>query len=347
MNADLGLFNQLLQMVDGDWSASIHGICRHIHNNFDALGVSLTVYDRSYREFIYLDFSVNPDLPEPLNDIGLAVNHDTAMEIIKKTYAAYPDILEEKIFTGSELRGLMDNYFGGDGKKISVVTDTIGLRAVASFPVIETNRRYRCIFHIFSNRDVSDLDRAMLDQYMPQLDVALEIVFLVRELFIKATHDGLTRLLNHKQGEILIAAEMERVKRNKQPLAVVMMDLDHFKSVNDTYGHRAGDEVLQKVASILTGGLRKCDIISRFGGEEFLVGLVDTDLAGALEVSRRLKDAVQFQEFGEGNGKFPVTISMGLVEYDMVKHSSIDAVIDEADRKLYAAKSGGRNRIEY
>ncbi len=347
MTADLGLFNQLLEMVDGDWSASIQGICRHIHNHFDALGVSLTVYDRTYEEFIYLDYSINPGLPDIARTIGITVNRDTAIEIVKKIHAAFPGILEEKIFTGRELLDILDNYFGGDETKISTVTDRAGLKAVASFPVIETNRRYRCIFHIFTDRDVNDLDRALLDRYMPQLDVALEIVFLVRELYIKATHDGLTRLLNHKQGEMMIASEIERVKRNKMPLSVAMIDLDHFKSVNDTHGHRAGDEVLKKVASILSDGLRKCDIISRFGGEEFLVGFIDTDLSGALEVSRRLKEAVQLQEFCSGRGNFSVTISMGVVEYNMAKHPTIDAVICDADNKLYAAKSGGRNRIEY
>jgi diguanylate cyclase (GGDEF)-like protein len=169
----------------------------------------------------------------------------------------------------------------------------------------------------------------------------------VRELFIKATHDGLTRLLNHKQGEILLKAEMERVRRNRQPLTVVMMDLDHFKNVNDTYGHRTGDMVLQTVGALLTKGLRKCDIISRFGGEEFLLGLVDTDLEGALEVTRRLKDSIQFHDFSAGDGRFTVTVSMGVIAFDALRHTGVDRIIGDADDKLYHAKNNGRNRIVY
>ena len=347
MNADLGLFNQLLQMVDGDWSDSIRGICRHIHGNFDAMGVSLTVYDRHYREFIYLDYSVDQEVLHSLEGIGITMTHDLAADIIRKTYAAYPDILEEKIFLNGELRGLLMNYFGDDTRRVESVTGTIGLKAIASFPVIESNRRFRCIFHVFADREVDERDRALLEQYIPQLDVALEIVFLVRELFIKATHDGLTRLLNHKQGEMLLKAEMERVKRNRQPLTVVMMDLDHFKEVNDRFGHRAGDTVLEAMGSILTKGLRKCDIISRFGGEEFLLCLADTDLAGALEVTRRLKDTIQRNEFTQGDEKFGVTVSMGVVQFDAARHAGIDTIIGEADEKLYHAKNAGRNRIVY
>lgn len=347
MNADLGLFNQLLQMVDGDWSDSIHGICSHIHSNFEALGVSLTVFDRHYREFIYLDYSANEDILQSLEKIGLVMTHDLAAEIIKKTYASYPEILEDKIFLNGELRELLVNYFDGDQAIVDRVSDATNIRAVASFPVIESNKRYRCIFHVFSNREVGEPVKTMLDQYIPQLDVALEIVFLVRELFIKATHDGLTRLLNHKQGEILLKAEMERVKRNKQPLTVVMMDLDHFKDVNDKYGHRVGDTVLEAVGALLTRGLRKCDIISRFGGEEFLLGLADTDLAGAQEVTRRLKDSIQFHEFTAGENRFSITVSMGVVEYNASRHAGIDTIIGDADDKLYHAKNNGRNRIVY
>lgn len=347
MYADLGLFNQLLQMIDGDWSDSIKGICRHIHNNFNALGVSLAVFDKNFQEFIYLDYSLNADIPEKLKKINIDFNLPTAIGILKKVHESYAEILEDNIFSGARLAKLALHYFDGDKEKFRIIENDIGLKTVASFPVIESNKRYRCVFYIFTGREISDEDKVMLDSYIPQLDVALEIVFLVRELYLKATHDSLTMLFNRKQGEQLIASELERVKRSKSPLCVVMLDLDHFKSVNDTFGHAAGDMVLKTIAHILTSSLRKCDIICRHGGEEFLLGLIDTDLTGAIEVTRRLKDRIQMCNIMFNDVVINITASMGIVQFDPSAHQSLSAVIDHADRKMYEAKNKGRNKIEY
>ncbi len=347
MYADLGLFNQLLQMIDGDWSDSIKGICKHIHSSFHALGVSLAVFDKNFDEFIYLDYSLNEDIPAKLQKINIDFNLQTAVGILKKVHETYAEILEDNIFSGTRLAKLALHYFDGDKEKFRIIENDIGLKTVASFPVLESNKRFKCVFFIFTGRDISDEDKVMLDSYVPQLDVALEIVFLVRELYLKATHDNLTMLFNRKHGESLISSELERVKRSKSPLCVVLLDLDHFKSVNDTYGHAAGDMVLKMVAHILTSSLRKCDIICRHGGEEFLLGLIDTDVNGAIEVTRRLKDRIQMCKIPYNNTIIQITASLGLAEYDPKLHQSLQALIDHADRKMYDAKKSGRNKIAY
>lgn len=347
MHADLGLFNQLLQMIDGDWSDSIKGICQHIHSNFNALGVSLAVFDKNFEEFIYLDYSLNDDIPEKLKKINIDFNLPTAIGILKKVHESYTEILEDNIFSGMRLAKLALHYFDGDKEKFRIIENDIGLKTVASFPVLESNRRFRCVFYIFTGREISDQDKVMLDSYIPQLDVALEIVFLVRELYLKATHDSLTMLFNRKQGESLILSELERVKRSKIPFCVVVLDLDHFKSVNDSYGHAAGDMVLKTVAHILVNSLRKCDITCRHGGEEFLLGLIDTDLSGAIEVTKRLKDRIQMCKIQYNDAIIQITASMGIVQFDPSTHHNLSALIDYADRKMYEAKKNGRNKIEY
>ena len=347
MYADLGLFNQLLQMIDGDWSDSIKGICRHIHQNFNALGVALAVFDKNFQEFIYLDYSLDEEIPEKLKKIGIDFNLPAAMEILKKVYQSFTEILEDNIFSGMRLAKLALHYFDGDKEKFRIMQDDIGLKTVASFPVIESNKRYRCVFYIFTGREISDQDKALLDSYIPQLDVALEIVFLVRELYLKATHDSLTMLFNRKHGESLIASEFERVKRNHNPLCLVLLDIDHFKSVNDRYGHAAGDMVLKTISYILTSSLRKCDIVCRHGGEEFLLGLVDTDLTGALEVTKRLKDRIQNCTISHNDAIIKITASMGIAQYEPRIHSNLSMLIEHADKKMYAAKNNGRNTIEY
>jgi hypothetical protein len=129
--ADLGLFTQLLQMIDGDWSDSIHAICSHIHNRLNALGVCLSVFDRVYEEFIYVSYSINSN--DKFKKIGIDINIDTAMDLLKEAYAKNADILEEHIFSGNELRALVSSYFSSDPIKVSRVFAELNLKAVPFF----------------------------------------------------------------------------------------------------------------------------------------------------------------------------------------------------------------------
>ncbi|HON78024.1 MAG TPA: GGDEF domain-containing protein [Spirochaetota bacterium] len=343
-SADLGLFSQLLQMVDGDWSDSIHAICSHIHNHFSALGVSLSIYDKIYNEFIYVSYSLNAN--KALKEVGIDVNVNTAVNILSDIYINNTSILEEKIFTGSELRELVTNYFNNDQNKVERIFNDLNLKAIAAFPVLESNGTYTCFFHVLSDRDINDSEKNKLNEYVPQLNVALEIVFLVRKLFLKATHDGLTKLFNHKQGEILLTREIDRVSRNRDCLTVCMLDIDDFKKVNDMYGHKAGDMVLEFLGDFLTKKMRKSDIISRYGGEEFLLVLTETGMETACRVLRRLKTLIRDHVFTFDGEEFSITASFGVVEYDPEVHVSLDNLVKTADEMLYRAKRNGKNRIE-
>lgn len=343
-SADLGLFSQLLQMVDGDWSDSIHAICSHIHNHFSALGVSLSIYDKIYNEFIYVSYSINAH--KTLKEVGIDINVNTAVNILTDIYTKNTSILEEKIFTGTELKSIVANYFNNDQVKIDRIFNEFNLKAIAAFPVFESNGTFTCFFHVLSNREINDSEKTKLNEYVPQLNVALEIVFLVRKLFLKATHDGLTKLFNHKQGEILLTREIDRISRNRDCLTVCMLDIDDFKKVNDMYGHRAGDMVLEFLGKFLTMKMRKSDIISRYGGEEFLLVLTETSMETACRVLNRLKTLIRDHVFTFDSEEFSITASFGVVEYNPDAHTSLDDLIKAADEMLYKAKRNGKNRIE-
>lgn len=343
-SADLGLFSQLLQMVDGDWSDSIHAICSHIHNHFNALGVSLSIYDKIYNEFIYVSYSINAN--KTLKEVGIDINVNTAVNILTEIYTKNNFKFEEKIFGGNELKELVTGYFNNDQNKIDRIFDVFNLKAIAAFPVLESNGTYTCFFHVLSDREINDSEKNELNLYVPQLNVALEIIFLVRKLFLKATHDGLTKLFNHKQGEILLNREIDRVNRNRDCLTVCMLDIDDFKKVNDMYGHRAGDMVLEFLGGFLTHKMRKSDIISRYGGEEFLLVLTETGMETACKVLTRLKTLIRNHVFTFDGEEFSITASFGVVEYDPDVHASIEELVKSADEMLYRAKRNGKNRIE-
>ena len=158
-----------------------------------------------------------------------------------------------------------------------------------------------------------------------------------------ATHDPLTGLVNHRTLHEQLAIEVQRAERSQLGLAILFLDIDYFKALNDTYGHPVGDEVLQCFAQTITAQLRSIDIVGRWGGEEFMGLLPDTDIAGALGVAERIRAAVASQHFSSAGG-IHVTCSIGLAFYP--QHATTgEHLLAEADHAMYAAKKLGRNQI--
>jgi two-component system cell cycle response regulator len=178
-----------------------------------------------------------------------------------------------------------------------------------------------------------------------ELGGALRMATLVEESRLTATIDVLTGLLNRRAFLEWAARELRRAERYRDSLTIVILDVDHFKHVNDRYGHASGDAVLAFVGSMLPKAVRSCDVVARWGGEEFVLALPSTPLPGALLVAERARRTLAEATVHAANGAVvPVTASFGLAE--LSPGESIDELIDRADRAMYAAKSGGRNRVE-
>ncbi|MBU1343431.1 MAG: diguanylate cyclase [Proteobacteria bacterium] len=156
-----------------------------------------------------------------------------------------------------------------------------------------------------------------------------------------ALTDGLTKLYNHGYIHERLAQEISRSRREKQPVSVIMFDLDHFKNINDTYGHKIGDEILVMIASLIKELLRKEDVAGRYGGEEFLIILPNTDGQGAVIVANKIKTKIQNHTFPQKG--LSVTISGGVCSFE---GEDANNLIMKADQLLYQAKEKGRNRIE-
>ena len=160
-----------------------------------------------------------------------------------------------------------------------------------------------------------------------------------------ASHDPLTQVLNARAYYSACEQQIVQSQRNEQPFSVLFVDLDHFKAINDTHGHAAGDEVLRVVARTLGEQLRRSDLLGRIGGEEFSVFLPNTPLAGALQVAENLRLAVQQCQPDIGSGtRLNITASIGVASRSPGAHT-MQAIQQRADEAMYEAKKAGRNRV--
>lgn len=165
------------------------------------------------------------------------------------------------------------------------------------------------------------------------------------EVFRMTVIDGLTQIANKRALDTFLSKEMARTRRHKRTLCVVMMDIDHFKNVNDSYGHLVGDQVLKDLSSTIQAGIRREELFARYGGEEFVFVLPETQLEGALIFAERIRQTVQDLRVEFDEDTIRITVSMGIALFDGDAHSTPEDVIRAADEKLYEAKGAGRNRI--
>ena len=162
-----------------------------------------------------------------------------------------------------------------------------------------------------------------------------------------AYRDGLTSVYNHRYFQKVFKTELERAVRYKHPVSLLMLDIDFFKKVNDTYGHTVGDDILRDVSAVFVRLVRNCDIVSRYGGEEFTIILPDTGAKGAKVLSQRLRRGIEQEKFDCGGQLVSVTISIGISSTDMEGIVPTRAsLIECSDQALYKAKENGRNRVE-
>jgi two-component system cell cycle response regulator len=226
----------------------------------------------------------------------------------------------QRVIQGSVMAGIESEDYDSEGNLHYV------LRSV--FPIRNPNREV-------VGAIVSVVDVTYRVEYENQLKA------LNQKLQSLAVTDGLTGLHNHRAFQDYLEEQFRTAMRNKQPLALILMDVDHFKQYNDTYGHQAGDEVLRQVAQILQANVREGDFVARYGGEEFVIVLPRTDLESAVAVAERLRRAVESAEWHLR----PITGSFGVacIRPDMETRQEL---IEAADQALYQAKKNGRNRVE-
>ena len=164
------------------------------------------------------------------------------------------------------------------------------------------------------------------------------------ELLVLSRTDSLTGVLNRRAFYEILEKEIVRSDRQSLPLSIIMLDIDHFKNVNDTYGHLEGDAILKELSSRIGSAIRHYDVVSRYGGEEFLVLLPGVDINTAVNTAERFRELIGKTPFESGKKRINVTISLGAAQ--LAKDEKSDILIGRADAALYKAKQNGRNRVE-
>lgn len=176
--------------------------------------------------------------------------------------------------------------------------------------------------------------------------VALTVGHLAEQVTKLATTDELSGLLNRRAFGPILDRSLARAQATGTPVSVVAFDLDHFKRVNDNYGHLVGDDVLMEVAGLLQNAVRAVDVVARYGGEEFVIALPETGTEGATRFAERLREMVEAHPFSRGaQGTLHLTASIGVASFPSMGWETVEDFLAGADQALYRAKAEGRNRV--
>ena len=208
----------------------------------------------------------------------------------------------------------------------------IGVLVVAGPPTPAFRRDAPGILNLVSNELTMILDNARLYEGAKRMAIT----------------DGLTRIYNHRFFQELFEKEFKRASRYNTLFSLIMLDIDLFKRLNDTYGHLYGDEILKEMAALVKGCLRTMDILARYGGEEFAILLPETDLDDAVQTAERIRMAVENYDFPASGGKpVMVTVSQGVTSFPSLGIEKRSDIVAKADSALYEAKEAGRNCVRY
>lgn len=193
------------------------------------------------------------------------------------------------------------------------------------------------------NQRFTETEQADLESVLSTLLFPLRNALLYRAATQSALRDPLTGTGNRIAMDQTLIREIDMAKRHVQPLSLLMLDIDHFKRVNDSHGHGIGDEVLKGVAEAIKNQLRNVDMVFRFGGEEFLILLSNTSRDAAAMVGERLRHAAQAQDYFAAGTRIELTVSLGCAT--LLPGESVESLLRRADNALYVAKREGRNRL--
>lgn len=241
------------------------------------------------------------------------------------------------------------------------------IRSVMCAPLVSRGKILGAVY--VENRSGSNLfdneDLTMLEYFAAQSAVSIENVMHNDELETRvatrtaelaqantrlrelAITDSLTGLYNRRFFFELAGKELSRAHRSQQPLSVMLLDLDNFKQINDQYGHLVGDQALQAVAKRIRDCIREIDILGRYGGEEFVMLMPDTDLASAIQMAERVCLGMNSDPIKINEQTISMAASLGVATLEVGQNITIDSLLDQADQALYTAKREGRNQVAF
>ncbi|MGE3538877.1 MAG: diguanylate cyclase [Candidatus Tectimicrobiota bacterium] len=272
------------------------------------------------------------------------VAHRLVEKIVEDFIAASPRLLGRQVST-SEVTYAVEGSMGfGEYPYDTNFFTTSPLHAVANLVVAREIIGLIGLYR-FAHEPFSAGQTRLLSTLANQVALALRNAREYRKTQEMALRDGLTRLYNHAAFQDFLDREFEAFRRYSRPLSLLIFDIDHFKAINDTYGHQTGDYILKELAALSQGSVRKTDLLARYGGEEFALVLPDTDLQRAQILAERIWRKVQEHHFVHGDTILHITISLGLASAGTLHVANKEELIRSADAALYRAKHAGRNHV--
>ncbi len=277
------------------------------------------------------------------------------LEIADKIAAIYHGLHSNS--KAMEIRSMLEKEWQLSPDTITTIIDTVGERSKEILELFAIDPGEIKPFSLIiqeANQELSALNLSY-EQIVLELkqakenseQLARELQTANKNLQKLASRDGLTGLYNHLYFHKLLEAERKRSIRYKQPLSLLLIDIDLFKNVNDRYGHPFGDTVLRSVSKTLLRLVRNCDIVARYGGEEYAIILPETCPKGAHVLAQRLRRGIEQEQITKQDHTISVTISIGLSGAKLIEEkTSIQDLIKKSDQALYLAKNNGRNRVE-
>jgi diguanylate cyclase (GGDEF)-like protein len=297
----------------------------------------------------------NAELPE-LNHISIAViserNCDNislkkVLDTLKVKKTAFFCSCNEFMENNDEYDIYFINFEGKSKLEDKIIKKIRETNKDARIIAVSSVTNYKTISNVLSSgADDYILKPFNRDIFLARLKSNLRNYVMMKELERKnrslekmAVTDSLTGLYNHNYIFELLFSEVERTDRYKNDLSIIMLDIDYFKSINDTYGHLEGDNVLKRIASVIKSNLRKTDMVGRYGGEEFLIVLTETNCKKAKSVAEKIRKSVENIDW---DGELKTTITAGVAQYS---GESVISFVNKVDKLLYEGKAMGKNRV--
>ena len=284
--------------------------------------------------------------PESLNSNPLNTNHsslDSCNSGSSNTNTnAYSNTLVQQCFNQAKVLVFNDVQSDLLLSQVQSVVDS-GTRSIVVIPLIQFDEVLGVIYLDSSSKSYCFEERQL--PFMETFAAHTAIALVNAQLYKRAITDDLTHLYTRKYIDERLEQELDRAKRYHRPFSILMIDLDHFKQVNDTHGHSAGDLVLQTLSYLLRQRLRDTDIAGRIGGEEFIVVLGETDIDGATLFAERIREEIEKERIEKGGQVISVTASIGVVCFNENYLNQPLMMIEDADKALYHAKTSGRNKV--
>jgi diguanylate cyclase (GGDEF)-like protein len=240
--------------------------------------------------------------------------------------------------------GIRDDYTTHHFKQdVPPRSNTVTFHSIDLISYVLMDGKYFAKLYILPERKMRFYHSEIINIIVKTLGISLTNHMNIKSLQNAAAFDPMTNCYNRREFERLIEHNIASAKRYKRDMSVIMMDLDHFKKINDRHGHLVGDIVLQKVAEAIHSKIRKGDYLARYGGEEFVLVLPDTKRPRAMELAERLRQVIQDLEIKTDTDTVKITASFGVAS--LRDNNERNDLLEEADSMLYKAKSGGRNRV--